>query len=77
VCLLGAYRFLSIRMITSPIATIAIIAAAPMPNTYASVIGAGVGVGSGVACGAWTFTYGVYALVIYVYRRYYAVSDNC
>jgi hypothetical protein len=39
-------------MITSPITTIAIIAAAPMPNTYVSVIGAGVGVGAGVAAGA-------------------------
>jgi len=39
-------------MITRPITTIAIIAAAPMPNTYVSVIGAGVGVGAGVATGA-------------------------
>jgi hypothetical protein len=47
-----AYRFLSIRMITMPITTIAIIAAAPIPKTYMSVIGAGVGVGAGVAAGA-------------------------
>jgi hypothetical protein len=48
----GCYRFRSIRIITSPIKTIAIIAAAPMPKTYVSVIGAGVGVGAGVAAGA-------------------------
>ena len=38
-------------MITSPITTIAIIAPAPIPNTYVSVMGAGVGVGGGVAAG--------------------------
>ena len=37
-------------MITNPIATIAIIAAVPMPNTYVSVIVAGVG--TEVAAGA-------------------------
>ena len=50
--LLGVYRFLSSRMITSPTTTIAIIAPAPMPNTYVSVIGAGDGVGAGVGSGA-------------------------
>ena len=49
---LVAYRFRSIRMITSPIITIAIIAPAPKPKTYVSVIGAGVGVGGGVSAGA-------------------------
>ncbi len=52
--LLNAYRFLSIRMTTSPIAMIAIIDPAPMPSTYVSVIGAGVGVGAGVASGAFS-----------------------
>ena len=42
------YRFRSIRMITRPIATIAITAAAPMLSTYASVIGAGDAVGGAV-----------------------------
>ena len=46
------YRFLSIRITTSPIAMIAIIEPAPKPNTYASVIGAGVAVGAAVGCGA-------------------------
>ena len=46
--LLVVYRFLSIRMSTRPIATIATIDAAPRPNTYVSVIGAGVGVGGAV-----------------------------
>ena len=44
-CYAGYGRFRSIKMITSPIA---IIAAVPMPNTYVSVIVAGVGVGAGV-----------------------------
>lgn len=49
----GCYgRFRSIRIITSPIATIAIIAAEPMPNTYVSVMDAGIGVGAGVLVGA-------------------------
>jgi hypothetical protein len=48
---LAAYRFRSIRIIVSPITTIAIIAAVPMPKTYVSVIGAGVGVGGGVSAG--------------------------
>lgn len=39
-------------MITSPITTIAIIAAEPMPNTYVSVMVAGSGVAAGVAAGA-------------------------
>jgi hypothetical protein len=47
-----AYRFRSIRMITRPITTIAIMAAAPMPKTYVSVMGTGVGAGAGVASGA-------------------------
>jgi hypothetical protein len=47
--LVVAYRFRSIRMIISPIITIAITAVDPKPNTYKSVIGAGVGVGGGVA----------------------------
>jgi len=46
------YRFLSIKMMISPITMIAMIAPAPMPKTYVSVIGAGVGVGAGVGSGA-------------------------
>jgi len=49
---LCAYRFLSIKMITSPTAMIAMIAPAPIPKTYVSVMGAGVGVGPGVGSGA-------------------------
>jgi hypothetical protein len=52
--LFRAYRFLSISTITIVATTIAIMAAVPMPNTYVSVIGAGVGVGGGVACGGST-----------------------
>jgi hypothetical protein len=51
VAFLAAYRLLSIRIIISPITIIAIIAAVPMPKTYVSVIGAGVGVGGGVSAG--------------------------
>ena len=42
---MDVYRFLSIRISTNPIAIIATREAVPNPSTYASVIGAGVGVG--------------------------------
>ena len=43
-----------IRMSFIPITEIAIIAPAPMPNRYVSIIDAGVGVESGVAAGAYS-----------------------
>lgn len=49
------YLFLSIRIITKPITTIAIIAAKPKPKTYASVIDAGVGVASGAGGASSTY----------------------
>jgi hypothetical protein len=49
--LLVVYLFLSIRMSTIPIAMIAASDAPPRPSTYASVGGAGVGDGVGVASG--------------------------
>ena len=50
--LMDIQRFLSIRMINSPITTIAIIMPMPKPVTMVSVIGAGEGVGVGVGSGA-------------------------
>lgn len=50
--LLDAYRFLSIRIITNPITTIAIMMPVVAGKMYISAIDAGVGVGSGVGCGA-------------------------
>ena len=41
-------------MMISPIMTIATTAAAPMPKTYVSVIGAGIAVGAGVTTGSTT-----------------------
>ena len=48
-------RFRSIRIITIPITKIAIIAAAPKPKTYESVIDSGADVGAGVDGGASTY----------------------
>jgi hypothetical protein len=50
--LLVAYRFLSIRMISSPIAMIATIVPIDIGRKYRSAADAGIGVGSAVAAGA-------------------------
>lgn len=50
--LLDVYRFRSIKITTNPITTSTAMAAPPRPKTYASVIGATVGVGAGVTSGA-------------------------
>jgi hypothetical protein len=51
----GLLYFLRIiKISTRPITTIAASPAAPIPNTYVSVIGAGVGSGGGVGSGATT-----------------------
>lgn len=49
---MDVYRLLSIRISTNPITTIATREAVPSPSTYASVIGAGVGVGGDNSTGA-------------------------
>jgi len=48
---LAVYRFRSIRMITSPITTIAMIMPVDTGRKYMSATDAGVGVGGGVAAG--------------------------
>jgi hypothetical protein len=50
--LLVVYRFLSSRKSSSPTTTMAMIMPMPKPIMYVSVIGAGDGVGGGVAAGA-------------------------
>ena len=47
-----SHRFLSIRIMTSPMTMIAAIDIAPSVSTYVSVIVSGAGVGVEVACGA-------------------------
>jgi hypothetical protein len=52
VAFFGAYRFLSIRIITSPTTTIAMIMPMVAGTKYMSATDAGVGVGAGVGSGA-------------------------